>query len=192
MFNVKVIYSHILCTNKDHTKYCSEYCERKKFVDGDFCEEESFGKNIRCSNSAECSNSCLVANTDDMIFTGVTYDSEFYPEWNLKINDIELDSSFNRLVKLCVDEDVVYDITRDDLRFWYKNNKDDRKKLCEFMTSNNCSDGDFIDRYFRSMKFPCNSSELLFDFLNKMQSLDKPLPIAPPPSGAPSSFERLS
>lgn len=174
MFNVELIYSKVIGTDEYFFEPDSNgNCEKVTLDSELYIEETSkrFEENINCNGSYESSKACLITNTDNMYFSGVEYDSDYYPTWYLEINGENYSSKIYRLVKLRVGKDVIYDITRHDLRYWYKNNKKDRKRLCNYMANNNCNSSDFIEGFSKSMELPC-SRQLLYEFLVKMNSLD--------------------
>ena len=164
--NIVVIhYSSIKCQNS--FKICDGSCHWEEEISGEFIEH-SYNDNLLCRYAYESQNSCVIKAVDDFQFSGISYDLNFNPHWWLTINDERLDSSNTLLKKIYVNNDVIYDIKRDDIWYWYNHNGKLCDQLLEIKTINHCNDWRFIDEFHRvhHIPLPCNAYTV-YSFLTK-------------------------
>lgn len=168
MYNVMFIYETLLCGNDTPVKLCDDYscdlCFKHLERDGDVVD---YSTRQNCKSSNKKKNGCLIVKTDDMFFSGISYDSRFNPKWYLKLTEKKFDSEHYKMLALCVENTFLYDYKRDDLKYWYSHHKDLCDELYDFHEMNNCHSYYWMqedDRLHRN-GVPCNEKEL-YKFLN--------------------------
>ena len=161
MRKIKMWYSALCCTENSNGFFnmCSGPCD-----DPDYKYEESISKNIGCINCpypVEFKNVYVSISAEDVNFSGVTYNDNFEPVWQLKIDDASYDCIHCRLIKLCIDGYVVYDITQDDVHYWYRIHENEITKMMLDSRATNI-DGNFLEKYCREsgLTMPCDRDTL--------------------------------
>ena len=106
-----------------------------------------------------------------MNFSGVSFNENFDPVWRLKIDDASFDSIHCRLLKLSIDGYVVYDITQDDVHYWYRIHECEVNRMIQDSRGTNI-DGAFLEKFCREsgLTIPCDGDTLyryITDFKNK-------------------------
>ena len=174
MTKVFMIFSKIMCnyaTSSGVARECDEIC-MEPYEGDDIRPYDGYHQCMSCPHAIESKPMCFSKSVETVRFSGFAYSEKYEPEWSLQIDDETFSSVHTKLFKLVIDDDVVYDIALDDIRYWFTLHEKAVKKILSHIYGVHI-DSDGISAICRALNInpPCDI-RTFSAFLDMYQRLD--------------------